>query len=58
MKIDKLIIPILLTILTVTQFFALIKGVVAVNWYGVIGYLNAIVGFIVITVYCWLRLSK
>ena len=58
MKTEKFIISILLTILTVTQFFLLIKGIVVANWYGVIGYLNAIVGFGFITVYCWRGLSK
>lgn len=58
MKTEKLIISILLTILTVTQFFLLIKGIVVVNWYGVVGYLNAIVGFGFITVYSWRGLSK
>lgn len=49
----KLIIPILLTILTVLQFVCLVKGIVVINWLGVAGYLNAIVGFSVITACSW-----
>lgn len=51
--IQKLIIPILLTILTILQFVCLIEGIVVVNWFGVIGYLNATLGFIVITTFSW-----
>lgn len=49
----KLIIPILLTILTVLQFVCLVKGIVVMNWLGVAGYLNAIVGFSGITACSW-----
>lgn len=49
----KLIIPILLTILTALQFVCLVKGIVVINWLGVAGYLNAIVGFSVITACSW-----
>ena len=49
----KLIIPILLTILTALQFVCLVKGIVVINWFGVAGYLNAIVGFSVITACSW-----
>lgn len=51
--IQKLIIPILLTILTILQFVCLIEGIVVVNWFGVIGYLNATLGFTVITTFSW-----
>lgn len=51
--IRKLIIPILLTILTILQFVCLVEGIVVVNWFGVIGYLNATLGFIVITTFSW-----
>lgn len=51
--IRKLIIPILLTILTITQFICLIEGIVVINWFGVIGYLNATLGFATITVFSW-----
>lgn len=51
--IQKLIIPILLTILTILQFVCLIEGIVVANWFGVIGYLNATLGFIVITTFSW-----
>lgn len=49
----KIIIPILLTILTTLQFVCMVKGIVVVNWFGVIGYLNATLGFSVITVFSW-----
>ncbi len=49
----KLIIPILLTILTILQFACMVKGVVVVNWLGILGYLNATLGFSVITVFSW-----
>lgn len=49
----KLIIPILLTILTALQFVCLVKGIIVINWLGVAGYLNAIVGFSVITACSW-----
>jgi hypothetical protein len=49
----KIIIPTLLTVLTAVQFLCLIKGVVVINWFGVCGYLNAIIGFGVITAFSW-----
>ena len=49
----KLIIPILLTILTALQFVCLVEGIVVANWFGITGYLNAIVGFSVITACSW-----
>lgn len=49
----KIIIPTLLTVLTAVQFLCLIKGVVVINWFGVCGYLNAIIGFGVITACSW-----
>lgn len=51
--IRKLIIPILLTILTITQFICLTEGIVIINLFGVIGYLNATLGFADITVCSW-----
>lgn len=52
-KIKYYLIPILLTVLTAVQFLCLIIGIVVINWLGVCGYLNAIIGFGVITAFSW-----
>ena len=49
----KLIIPILLTVLLIMQFVCMIEGIAAENLLGVFGYINAIIGFAVITAFSW-----
>lgn len=51
--ITKLIIPILLTVLLIMQFVCMITGIAAENLLGVLGYINAIIGFAAITAFSW-----
>lgn len=51
--IRKLIIPVLLTILMVIQFVCLVEGVIFLNWLGVCGYLNSIIGIGFMTAFSW-----
>lgn len=51
--IRKFIIPVLLTILMAIQFVCLVKGIIFLNWLGVCGYLNSIIGIGFITAFSW-----
>lgn len=51
--IKRFIIPVLLTMLVMTQILCLIQSIVIRNWFAVGGFFNAVIGFIVITGFYW-----
>ena len=53
MKRTRYLIPVLFTLLTVLQCVCMRKGIVTINWLGIVGYINAVVGFGAITGISW-----
>ncbi len=53
MKRTRYLIPVLFTIVTLLQCACLIIGIVDINWLGITGYINAVVGFGAITGISW-----